>query len=200
MGRYGESHLDQSRPRSSETRKGRSSPVAKPPTIAGSSSTARVCSSTGSRPGRRVRVLSRPVLRQEARMRAERAGRRRSRRPSRRRGRARQRRPPRRGGVLPLRHRRTLGRPPHRRRTRHDRRRRLQGTGPITHKKRSGGELTAKQKTYNYSVNRIGAAVCAVLGPLVGEAAGLVALSRGRGTVATARSGFRKADSVAGHR
>jgi hypothetical protein len=26
MGRYGESHLDQSRPRSSETRKGRSSP------------------------------------------------------------------------------------------------------------------------------------------------------------------------------
>jgi hypothetical protein len=35
-----------------------------------------------------------------------------------------------------------------------------QGTGPITpHKKPPGGELTAKQKAYNYSVNRLRAAV-----------------------------------------
>ncbi|WP_238324072.1 transposase family protein [Salinispora pacifica] len=35
-----------------------------------------------------------------------------------------------------------------------------QGTGPITpHKKPPGGELTAQQKAYNYSVNRLRAAV-----------------------------------------
>lgn len=35
-----------------------------------------------------------------------------------------------------------------------------QGTGPITpHKKPPGGELTARQKAYNYSVNRLRAAV-----------------------------------------
>ncbi|WP_430781401.1 transposase family protein [Actinoplanes sp. G11-F43] len=35
-----------------------------------------------------------------------------------------------------------------------------QGTGPITpHKKPPGGELTDKQKAYNYSVNRLRAAV-----------------------------------------
>jgi len=35
-----------------------------------------------------------------------------------------------------------------------------QGTGPITpHKKPPGGELTAKQKAYNYSLNRLRAAV-----------------------------------------
>jgi hypothetical protein len=35
-----------------------------------------------------------------------------------------------------------------------------QGTGPITpHKKAPGGELTAKQKSYNYSLNRLRAAV-----------------------------------------
>lgn len=35
-----------------------------------------------------------------------------------------------------------------------------QGTGPITpHKKPPGAELTAKQKAYNYSVNRLRAAV-----------------------------------------
>ncbi|WP_405106706.1 transposase family protein [Micromonospora sp. NBC_01405] len=31
-----------------------------------------------------------------------------------------------------------------------------QGTGPLTpHKKPPGGELTAKQKTYNYSLDRL---------------------------------------------
>ncbi len=35
-----------------------------------------------------------------------------------------------------------------------------QGTGPITpHKKPPGGERTAKQKSYNYSINRLRAAV-----------------------------------------
>jgi hypothetical protein len=35
-----------------------------------------------------------------------------------------------------------------------------QGAGPITpHKKPPGGELTAQQKAYNYSVNRLRAAV-----------------------------------------
>jgi hypothetical protein len=35
-----------------------------------------------------------------------------------------------------------------------------QGTGPITpHKRPPGGDLTAKQKTYNYSLNRLRAAV-----------------------------------------
>ena len=35
-----------------------------------------------------------------------------------------------------------------------------QGAGPITpHKKPPGGERTAKQKSYNYSINRLRAAV-----------------------------------------
>jgi hypothetical protein len=35
-----------------------------------------------------------------------------------------------------------------------------QGTGPLTpHKKPPGGDLTTKQKTYNYSLNRLRAAV-----------------------------------------
>lgn len=34
-----------------------------------------------------------------------------------------------------------------------------QGTGPITPAKPAGGELTTAQKAYNYSVNRLRAAV-----------------------------------------
>jgi hypothetical protein len=62
--------------------------------------------------------------------------------------------------ILHLRHRPTVGRPLRPLRPRHDRRRRLPGHRP-THpaQETPGGDLTTKQKTYNYSLNRLRAAV-----------------------------------------